>query len=71
MVIPGLLVSAVYVFHLLWQQRSGSRAGRVGGFVAIGLATVVAVWPAVVTHPMWRVRTGVPQLAQVQAVCER
>lgn len=70
-VIPGLLISAGYLLHLLWRHRTAGRAGRLGGFLAVGLAVLVVVWPAVVTHPMWRVRTGIPQLDQVRAVCDR
>lgn len=70
-VIPGLLVSAGYLLDVLWRHRRAGRAGRLGGLLALGLAALVVVWPAVVTHPMWRVRTGVPQLDQVRAVCER
>jgi NHL repeat len=70
-VIPGLLVSAGYLLHLLWRQRNADPVHRAGGYVAIGLTALLVAWPAVVTHPMWAVRTGVPQLAQVEAVCDR
>jgi hypothetical protein len=70
-VIPGLLVSAGYLLHLLWVRRNVGSVHRVGGYLAIGFAALLVAWPAVVTHPMWAVRTGVPQLAQVEAVCDR
>ncbi len=70
-VIPGLLVSAGYLLHVMWRHRSDGRWGRIAGVAAVGLAVLVVAWPAVVTHPMWRVRTGVPQLDQVRAVCDR
>jgi hypothetical protein len=70
-VIPGLLVAVGYLLHLLWRRRNADPVNRAGGYLAIGLAALLVAWPAVVTHPMWAVRTGVPQLAQVEAVCDR
>lgn len=63
-VIPGLLASAAYLLYVI------SRAGRGYQVLAAGLALVMMGMAAFVSYPVARVRTGVPQLAQVRAVCK-
>lgn len=63
-VIPGLLVAAVYA---IWQLRRLPR--RLGVPVMAGLGIALVVVPAVITSPMYRVREDVPELALVRQVC--
>lgn len=63
-VIPGLLAAAAYLLSVL------ARRGRAAAAVAVGLAALAVLTPAVITYPVQSVRTGVPQLAEVRAVCD-
>ncbi|MBI3688741.1 MAG: hypothetical protein HY241_15650 [Actinobacteria bacterium] len=65
-VLPGLLGGAAYAISQIWvRPRRGARP------VAVGLAGLLVLVPAAITHPMETVRQYVPQLAQVREICDR
>jgi hypothetical protein len=79
-VMPLLLVAAMYGLRALWGSRSRVqawgrqvRSGRQLGSVITGVAVLAALaavaFPAVTTWPMRHVREDVPQLGQLQALC--
>lgn len=63
LVIPGLLMAAGYLLYRLAER------GRPFRVVAVLLGLGLVALPAYISRPMAQVRTGVPQLAQVKAVC--
>jgi hypothetical protein len=71
-VIPCLVVAALAAIAGVTAliTRRGGRAGRLGGLaVAVTLAGSLIVVPAVITYPMYRVRTDVPLLSMVDRLC--
>ncbi|HEY9474153.1 MAG TPA: glycosyltransferase family 39 protein [Mycobacteriales bacterium] len=62
-VIPGMLAGACYLLYRLAGRGRGYR------YVAVGLGLLLVGSAAQVTVPVRHVRIGVPQLAQVRAIC--
>lgn len=68
-VIPLLLTAASYTLASLYRDRGRARSVWLRGVAAAG-AVVVLAYPAAVTAPVAGVREEVPQLAQVQRLCD-
>jgi 4-amino-4-deoxy-L-arabinose transferase and related glycosyltransferases of PMT family len=62
-VIPGMLAAAGYLLYRLAGRGRGYR------YVAVGLGLLMVGTAAQITYPVRQVRTGVPQFAQVRAIC--